>query len=775
MQFIEFVKQGLKIFRRALNEHKEANINVIFNAERLSKRVMSSVATGKWSKQKQGISHQMKTNNEAIVVAQARRLSSSLSNNDGKHIYQRMLKADCLNGICPASTPESELCGLVNVMACFSEVTIESDAISLISVVLNHFKDIIIPFPTTQKWQHLYKLFDPHGRLVGFITDKNEAVQRFVQLRRGLSIDYTATFYVDQDLKEFRIFCHKGRLVYPQIVVDNMDKLPEVIEKYRGGELLGALLEHGCVEYTSVSESTELKVALSFSDIFKRKVHHMNIMDVSFAGVVAAMAVFFRFNQGPRLSYWIGMAKQRIEDTINSDKGAATVHKLWYGHKPLVNTRFTMNRNSDQIATGTNAVVSIMCEDYTDEDALLVNLSSVQMGMGISSAIRTYDAQCKINSTDINSGEKFEKPNTRMTFALRTGSYNNLRSDGLPRPGDKVKGGDVIIGKTVCVKKISSSAQVNAPEHVRSSKYKQKRRDKSVQVRMGEEGIVSDVLLTSHGNVQQAKVRVRTTRFPEIGDKFSSRHSQKGTIGAFIRPEDAPVSLLTGMSPDIIMTATGFPSRMTMGKQIEGLLGKAVCLSGNKEDGIDHQDFDIPGEDIVACAKRILKRHGFSPSGKEKMMCGRTGKIIDAHIMTGVINYAKLQHMVSMKVHARSTGPVHMLTRQPNTGRSQNGGLRFGPMEVGCTISHGSSEIVRERTTTTSDKFDMYACKKCGYFAVGNSETNYYMCRYCRTGKHVRKITIPYTSKLMTHELNATGISLKFKLRDVGEERRISC
>jgi DNA-directed RNA polymerase III subunit RPC2 len=201
-----------------------------------------------------------------------------------------------------------------------------------------------------------------------------------------------------------------------------------------------------------------------------------------------------------------------------------------------------------------------------------------------------------------------------------------------------------------------------------------------------------------------------------------------------------------------------------MGKLLEILIGKAVCMSASLADGLEDDFFDTTGAETIEKMGKILTRYGFSSGGKEMFCDGITGEMIEAHVMSGVVHYVKLHHMVSKKIHARATGPRHLLTHQPNEGRSNNGGLRFGPMEVDCTLAHSASEILRERMLTVSDEFTVFVCSQCGFIADGNQAVGYFYCRYCKTGIHVRTVVMPYTSKLMLQELNASGIKASLKI-----------
>ena len=205
---------------------------------------------------------------------------------------------------------------------------------------------------------------------------------------------------------------------------------------------------------------------------------------------------------------------------------------------------------------------------------------------------------------------------------------------------------------------------------------------------------------------------------------------------------------------------------MTMGKVIEMILGKSAALTGSLLDSFDDQDFQAPIEQRMVTIAAILKKAGFSSTGKETFVDGTTGRQIQVPVMAGIVSYVKLNHMVARKAHARATGPVHMLTRQPTEGRRQGGGLRFGPMEAECVIAHSAAEVLRERTLTAADPFECFVCSVCGNLADGNKSIEQYFCRVCRTGRNVRSVDMGYSTKLMMQELNATGIKVKLGVTD---------
>ena len=680
--FLAFMRQAHKIIRRNFKQNKPMEVAKIYKESRLSQRLLSAVATGIWSSRRKGVSHQLVTGNNQSIVGQMRRISSSVLNSDGKHILPRMIQADSYGYICAAETQEGEGCGLVSSLASTARLSIGTDNATVTQIFLLQLGENFVPLPVNLSVisHHWYKLFDSMGLLLGFVRDVTEAVSLFQQLRRSATIDFFTTFAQDDDRKEFRFECGAGRLLRPLLVVENMAKIPAIIATSGfSPSLLNLLLAEGCLEYVSAEEESHLSVSQQFADIFNHKTTHLELTDVSFVGVSAAIAPFFRHNQGPRLAYWIAMSKQIVTSTSIQDHGAVSMNNLWYGQKPVVKTITSELLGFDQEATCINCNVIFFPLNYNQEDAIIMNRASVERGMFVSDKLKTYESSRSL-SENRKYDERFEKPNPKETNGLKMGQYDHLNANGVPTVGSKLKPTDVVIGKTIPMKIFSPLAVLNGPKNFR---YQQKqRKDMSVQMSGGENGVVHQVTSCKSENTEIVKVVMRSTKIPEVGDKFSSRHAQKGTIGRLEDPENLPFSMQTGMVPDIVMSPLGFPSRMTMGKLLEILVGKGVCISGRPEEGLDNQNFQGTGDEIIAKIGQLLSIYGFHCSGKEMFCDGLTGEMIEATVMSGIVSYAKLNHMVSGKMHARSTGPRHILTHQPNEGRSSNGGLRFGPMEV---------------------------------------------------------------------------------------------
>jgi DNA-directed RNA polymerase II subunit RPB2 len=368
-----------------------------------------------------------------------------------------------------------------------------------------------------------------------------------------------------------------------------------------------------------------------------------------------------------------------------------------------------------------------------------MNQSSIERGLFRSSFFRTYTDEAKWTPGAFNpvTDETFEVPTPGQCEEMKHGAYGKLGPDGLADPGERISNSDVLIGKTVSNPIIGYDG---------STSYS--RRDTSTLMRSNEAGYVDQVMLstTKDGN-KYCKVRVRNLRIPQIGDKFASRHGQKGTIGMTYRMEDMPFTC-EGICPDIVVNPHAIPSRMTIGHLVECLIGKVGSLLGEEGDATPFID-DLSVEHISS----ILHRCGYQKHGNECMYNGHTGRPLESLIFLGPTFYQRLKHLVDDKIHGRARGPVTMLTRQPMEGRARDGGLRMGEMERDCLISHGAANFMRDRLFANSDPYRVHICDECGMIAIANLRKQTFDCRYCGNKTKFSQIHIPYAGKLLFQEL----------------------
>ena len=418
-----------------------------------------------------------------------------------------------------------------------------------------------------------------------------------------------------------------------------------------------------------------------------------------------------------------------------------TSYVLTYPGRPLVDTRIMDMIHINDIPSGFTVVVAIMTHTgYNQEDSLLFNKGSIDRGLFQATIYHTEKDEDK---QKVNGDEEIRcKPDATKTKGMKFANYNKVNSKGVIPENTLIENRDIIIAKITPIKE-------NKNDPTKVIKYE----DKSRIYKTNEEIYVDKNYIDRNGDGYNfAKVRVRAVRKPVIGDKFSSRSGQKGTIGNIIPEEDMPFTK-DGIRPDIILNPHAIPSRMTIGQLKETILAKVLISLGLFGDGTSFRDLDV---DIIC--EELLKA-GYEMNGNELLYNGLTGEQHECTVFTGPVFYQRLKHMVLDKQHSRSIGPMVNMTRQPAEGRSRDGGLRFGEMERDTTIAHGAARFTRERLYDVSDKYSVYSCKKCGMIASYNDKKHIHRCRTCNNRTDFAYIEIPYACKLLFQELITMNIA----------------
>jgi len=705
--------------------------------------ILRAMATGNWTGRATGVTQMLDRTNYLSALSHLRRVNSPLSRSQ-PHFEARELHPTTYGRFCPCETPEGTNCGLVKNLSILIDVTVEIDP----KPIEETCYDLgVIPLskltPAQTKGKTPVYL---NQVIIGFIDNPEEFVKEFRERRRRNLIPHEVNVAYIRDKNEVYINADAGRIRRPLVPVEKLDELISRLDDIESGKLTFTdLLKMGLVEMIDADEEENLVVAPSIDQI-KEYHTHVEIAPYAIFGLSASTLPWLEHNGATRNVMGANMTKQALgiyaaNWQFRVDKQA---HLLLYPQRPIVDTRLSEILGLHRRPFGQNFVVAIACfEGYNMEDALVMNKSSLDRGLARSVYFRCYEAEEKKYRGGVE--DSFEIPESDVSGRRADNAYVNLGDDGLAEIEQYVEEGDVIIGKTSPPRFISEYL-------IYGREGGAKRRDTSVVLKHGESGIVTTVFLTEseEGN-RVAKVKIRDTRIPEIGDKFSTRHGQKGVIGMIYRQEDLPFNE-DGITPDVVLNPHAIVSRMTVGQLLELIAGKLGCLEGRIVDGTP-----FVGEEITDI-REALKKLGFAPSGREVMYDGVTGEMMEFEIFIGVGFYRRLHHIVKDKLHARARGPVQILTRQPTEGRAREGGGRFGEMEKEALLAHGSAMSSHDRLAFSSDLSTIYVCRNCGMLAYYDYLKGVFRCLLCGTKGDIVPVRVSYAFAVLLKEMISAGI-----------------
>jgi DNA-directed RNA polymerase subunit B len=732
------------------------NVSAAVRPGIITERFQHALATGNWGRGRVGITQLLDRTNYISTLSHLRRLQSPLSRSQ-PNFEARDLHPTHWGRLCPNETPEGSNCGLVKNLALSASISVGINPDKIRQLLFEMGTVPAYEANETLKTSGAKVFVD--GNIIGYCNAAPEIVNTFREKRRAgeISTEVNMTYFSKSQTEtgEVHANCDEGRVRRPLIIIENgISKLqPKHLEKISLCEWTWEdLIKNGLIEYLDAEEEENAYVAVVPEEVTPKHTH-MEIATYTILGICASTIPYPEHNQSPRNSYQAAMAKQAlgVYGTNFHHRVDSRSHILHYPQMPLVETELMEVMGYKQRPTGQNCVVAVLSfEGYNMEDALIFNKASIERGLARSTFYRIYEAECRQYLGGLKDKFTVPEPGTRGYRGEQY--YRLLEPDGIIGLESAVVGGDVLIGR------------ISPPRFLEEYKEFEVKgpsmRDTSVDMRPSETGVVDGIFITESGEGSKlVKVRVRDQRVPELGDKFASRHGQKGVIGLIIPQEDMPFSD-EGIVPDIVINPHAIPSRMTIGQFIESLAGKTAAARGKPANGTP---FANEGPDEI---RKSLVKLGFSHTGSEVFYNGTTGEKFVADIFVGIVYYQKLHHMVADKIHARARGQVQMLTRQPTEGRARGGGLRFGEMERDCLIGHGAAMLLRDRLLEESDKYTLFICENCGQIAYYDMKQRRYMCKICDEKAKVSPVIVSYAFKLLLQELQSLCITPKLKLKE---------
>lgn len=727
---------------------------------------------------RKGLSQMYSRLNYIHSLGYMRRITStSIDASTNKTTQPRQLNASSHGRICPLETPEGPKTGLTKNMAMTCQVT--PNLSHELKVINDLLKGKIKALHKIKQgdFHNMFKIF-VNGNWIGGIETSNVFdLYDFLRERRFQGqIDRRVSLSMEIENKEFHVWTDSGRLYIPLLTVkDNellfkpemlngitqwkelLEKYPKIIEYIDIDEERTVMLadfpqriqhnhrimrERGT---NDVEKILKLNQTNRYSDNVYQRFTHCEIHPMTMFGITSANIPYVNHNQSPRGVYQYSQMKHAM-GLYSSDwrERIDISFILYHAQIPIISSWPSRYTGTHIFPMGENVMILIASWlGYNQEDSIICNKTALDKGLFRAMLLKKYFEQVTKHQATGRT-EQFFKPDRTKVANMKDSNYDKLNESGYVNEETRIVDGDVIIGK-------------GTPKPTTEEDPKEYR-DNSVTYKSPVPATIDRVFPgTDNDGYPIIKIRVRSERTPTIGDKFSSRASQKGTMGIYLHRSYLPYSE-NGLCPDMIINPNCMPKRMTIGHLIEGLHSHYCVIKGVYGEGMP---FTHP--DVVKMNQELVDA-GYTETqyGLYTMYNGMTGQKIKSKMFFTPTYYQRLKQMAADKIHARATGRSQTLTRQPPEGKQRDGGMRFGEMERDAIGSHGAAQFLKEKLMDVSDPFEIHVCNKCGHMAHKVKDHNYYICRRCKNTSNISKVIIPYVLKLIYQECTAINIDYRF-------------
>jgi len=672
-----------------------------------------------------GIAQELSRTSYVGVISHLRRTNLAMDRTSNKP-EPRRYHGSQIGLMCPVDSPDGRNIGYIKSLTVMAQIStaFPSSKVRELLTVSKLIRPLADIHPTSwdPRWTPVFLNSDLVGACTG---NARTLVAMLVDARRSGVLDRSVSIGWSGVNNMLRISCDSGRPIRP------VYREGTTIDGMRATKTWTDIAKN--LDYIDALESDCSRLSLTpFHPTLRSEIH------MSFnLSALTNLTPFSDHNPGTRNAFAIAQTKQTASwYHTNYTKRFDTISLMCVTpQKPLAHTWMyrEMMGPGGCMPYGENAMVAITTYGgYNQEDSVMMNGSSMKRGMFQTVYFHSYkiteemiDPATQLHTDIVN---PLTSAAYRETVKRKEGmDYDQLDGDGL------VKVGTVVTGTTVLVGMVSPVVDMTG--HVKGY------HDISMTPKRDQRGRVDAVYrFSTPEGLRGIKIRISEERYPVLGDKMGSRHSQKGTVGMILPEEDMPFTA-RGLRPDIIFNPHAMPTRMTIGQWLESSYSRLALKQGAFIDATP-----CTTTERVKTLKTILTSQGFEPFGTEVLYNGMTGEQMEVDVFMGPTYYQRMKHMVEDKINYRATGPRKAMTHQPLEGRSDEGGMRIGEMERDALLAHGMSKFTVESFMERSDKTEVLYDKESQTLDTSRD-----------------KLEMPYAMFLYTRELEAMHITVRLK------------